>query len=187
MPQSQSFRNLRIGTRGSKLSRVQVEMVRELLLRGGLDSEVVAIKTSGDRFLDCPPADAGGKGLFTKDLEDAPGFARGAVGIEIRDDDLRTPSAAIPLNDHAMSVVLACERAFQSALVGSCLTAIGAFATFADGRLASRGEVLARDESDFVVLERDTLVDSNATGVAESAGRELGLALKSRAARRLAQ
>src|ERR1700683_2501561 len=71
MPQSQSFPKLRIGTRGSKLARVQTDMVQALLSRAGADCEVVPIKTSGDRIQDRSLADAGGKGLFTKELEDA--------------------------------------------------------------------------------------------------------------------
>src|SRR5580698_8844295 len=71
MPQSQSFPKLRIGTRGSKLARVQTEMVQALLSRAGADCEVVPIKTSGDRIQDRALADAGGKGLFTKELEES--------------------------------------------------------------------------------------------------------------------
>jgi hydroxymethylbilane synthase len=63
MSQSSS---LRIGTRGSRLALAQAEMVRAAL--GG---EVVIIKTSGDRIQDRTLADAGGKGLFTKELEEA--------------------------------------------------------------------------------------------------------------------
>lgn len=311
MPQSQTLPKLRIGTRGSKLARVQTGMVQTLLLRGGSESEVVPIKTSGDRILDRTLADAGGKGLFTKELEDAlidgridlavhsmkdvpttfpdglgiaallpredprdaflshqaasleelpkgarigtssvrrqaqvkrsrrdldvtllrgnvdtrlakldagtldaillayaglkrlglaarattlllpddwlPALAQGAVGIEIRNDDLRTASAVIPLNDHATSIELACERAFQAALDGSCRTPIAGLATFTNGRLAFRGEVLAPDGSDFVAAEFEKMLSSDALRDAEYAGRELGLALKPRAARWLVQ
>ena len=42
------------------------------LLRGvGAASEIVVLKTTGDRIQDRPLADAGGKGLFVKELEDA--------------------------------------------------------------------------------------------------------------------
>ncbi len=70
MPQSTS--PLRLGTRGSKLARVQAGMVASLLeARAGIACEIVPVKTTGDRILDRPLADAGGKGLFVKELEEA--------------------------------------------------------------------------------------------------------------------
>jgi hydroxymethylbilane synthase len=62
---------LRIGTRGSRLALTQAGMVRDLLAREGVKAEIVIVKTSGDRIQDRPLADAGGKGLFTKELEEA--------------------------------------------------------------------------------------------------------------------
>jgi hydroxymethylbilane synthase len=66
---------LRIGTRGSPLARAQTELVRaRLAAANGIDPaeiEVVAIRTSGDAVRDRPLADAGGKGLFTKEIEEA--------------------------------------------------------------------------------------------------------------------
>jgi len=71
MPQSNS-RTLRLGTRGSKLALVQAEMVRAGLAAKGFTSiEIVVLKTSGDRIQDRSLADSGGKGLFTKELEEA--------------------------------------------------------------------------------------------------------------------
>jgi hydroxymethylbilane synthase len=70
MPKSTS--RLRLGTRGSKLARVQADMVARLLgERTGIACEIVLVKTSGDRIQDRPLADAGGKGLFVKELEEA--------------------------------------------------------------------------------------------------------------------
>jgi hydroxymethylbilane synthase len=68
MPQN---RTLRLGTRGSKLALVQAEMVRAALAGRGRACELVILKTSGDRIQDRSLADAGGKGLFVKELEDA--------------------------------------------------------------------------------------------------------------------
>jgi len=64
-------RTLRLGTRGSKLALVQANMVREMLIAKGAACEIVILKTSGDRIQDRSLADAGGKGLFVKELEDA--------------------------------------------------------------------------------------------------------------------
>ena len=68
MPQN---RTLRLGTRGSKLALVQANMVRDRLIAAGAACEIVILKTSGDRIQDKSLADAGGKGLFVKELEDA--------------------------------------------------------------------------------------------------------------------
>jgi hydroxymethylbilane synthase len=64
-------RSLRLGTRGSKLALVQANMVRDRLLAHGAACEIAILKTSGDRIQDRSLADAGGKGLFVKELEEA--------------------------------------------------------------------------------------------------------------------
>jgi hydroxymethylbilane synthase len=92
-----------------------------------------------------------------------------------------------PLDDRTTGVALACERAFQSALDGSCRTPIAGLATFTNGRLVFRGEVLAPDGSDFVATKLDKALSSNAVGDAENAGRESGFELKPHAARWLVQ
>lgn len=71
MPQSHSVSVLRLGTRGSKLATTQSGMVRDMLVAAGHPCELVIVKTSGDRIQDRSLADAGGKGLFTKELEEA--------------------------------------------------------------------------------------------------------------------
>jgi hydroxymethylbilane synthase len=62
---------LRIGTRKSPLAMWQAERVRDLLAARGERAELVPITTSGDRVLDRPLAELGGKGLFVKELEEA--------------------------------------------------------------------------------------------------------------------
>jgi len=62
---------LRIGSRGSALALWQANFVRGELQRLGVSSEVVVIKTAGDRFQDAPVAQIGQKGVFIKELEDA--------------------------------------------------------------------------------------------------------------------
>ena len=64
---------LRIGTRGSPLALAQAHETRKCLaeaLNASKDSfEIVVISTSGDRILDRPLKEVGGKGLFTKEIE----------------------------------------------------------------------------------------------------------------------
>ena len=64
---------IRIGTRGSPLALVQARAV-EALLRAAhpdRDTEIVVIRTTGDKVRDRPLAEIGGKGLFTKELDAA--------------------------------------------------------------------------------------------------------------------
>ncbi len=66
---------LRIGSRGSPLALVQAREVKSrLAAAAGLDPERIEIKvirTTGDLVQDRPLADAGGKGLFAKEIEEA--------------------------------------------------------------------------------------------------------------------
>ena len=65
------MKSLRIGTRGSALARWQAEFVRAGLARHGVTAELVIIRTSGDRDRQSSLRVIGGKGVFTKELEDA--------------------------------------------------------------------------------------------------------------------
>ena len=66
-------RTIRLGTRGSPLALVQTHWVEAQLraLHPGLATDVVIIKTSGDKLKDVPLAQVGGKGLFIKEIEEA--------------------------------------------------------------------------------------------------------------------
>ena len=59
-----------IGTRGSVLALWQANFIKDALAKLGTQSELKIIKTTGDKILDAPLAKIGGKGLFTKELED---------------------------------------------------------------------------------------------------------------------
>ena len=110
-----------------------------------------------------------------------PALSQGAIGIEVRQNDPAV--AAIGSLNHLPSAVsLACERAFQQALDGSCLTPIGGLAEFAEGRLRFRGEVIAPDGSDFADTAFERALGSDALTEAAEHGRQAGLALKSRVA-----
>ncbi len=66
---------LKIGTRGSPLALAQANETRDRLAAAfNLPHEafqIVVIKTTGDRVLDRPLREIGGKGLFTREIEDA--------------------------------------------------------------------------------------------------------------------
>ncbi|MEZ4316101.1 MAG: hydroxymethylbilane synthase [Myxococcota bacterium] len=63
---------LKLGTRGSKLALTQSGHVADAITAAtGHPVELVVISTRGDRVTDRPLQEVGGKGLFTKELEDA--------------------------------------------------------------------------------------------------------------------
>jgi hydroxymethylbilane synthase len=301
MPQT-----LRLGTRGSRLALVQAEMVRARLAALGADCTVLPVKTSGDRIQDKSLADAGGKGLFTKELEEAllkgeidlavhsmkdvptalpsglaiaallpredpreaflslkakdvaglpkgarvgtssarrqaqllrarpdlqpvllrgnvdtriakldagefdamllalaglkrlglearattlldtdhwlPSLAQGAIGIELRADDGDTRATIAKLNDAPTEIALACERAFQAALDGTCRTSIAGLATLSGNTLKFRGEVLAPKGDGYVDTSLEITLGSDPVREAAAAGEEAGLDLKPDAA-----
>lgn len=305
MTETPATRILRLGTRGSRLALVQTESVRKLLSeRGGFGCEIVVIKTSGDRVQDRPLAEIGGKGLFTKELENAlfaneidcavhsmkdvpaivpsglaigavlpredvrdafvspvagtlqelpersrigtssvrrsaqvararpdleivslrgnvdtrlskleaglfdaillayagmkrlglehratsllppetwlPALSQGAIGIEIRNEDAFVARAVAALNDLATEIALACERAFQAALDGSCRTPIAGLATCAGGRVVFRGEIFSLDGRQSAETRVEQLLGPNAVLDAAALGRAAGEELKAR-------
>ncbi len=62
---------LTIATRGSKLALWQSNHIKSRLEELGHEVQLQIFKTKGDKILDTPLALIGGKGLFTKELEDA--------------------------------------------------------------------------------------------------------------------
>lgn len=76
---------LKIGTRGSPLALAQAYETRQRLMtafdlpEGAF--EIVVIKTTGDRILDRPLKEIGGKGLFTREIEDD--LLSGAIDIAV--------------------------------------------------------------------------------------------------------
>lgn len=78
---------LRLGTRGSPLALAQAAAVRAQLaaahpaLAAPAAIAIVPIRTTGDRLTRAPLAAAGGKGLFTKELEEA--LQAGAIDLAV--------------------------------------------------------------------------------------------------------
>ncbi|QKF64486.1 hydroxymethylbilane synthase [Campylobacter corcagiensis] len=66
------MKNLVIATRGSALAMWQSEFIKsEIEKKHGINVELKSMKTKGDIILDTPLAKIGGKGLFTKELEES--------------------------------------------------------------------------------------------------------------------
>lgn len=86
--------HLRIGTRKSPLALWQAEHVSALLRAAepGLTVELVKMSTRGDRILDSPLANVGGKGLFVKEIEEA--LLRGDIDLAVH--SLKDMPAELP-------------------------------------------------------------------------------------------
>lgn len=94
-----------IGTRGSKLALWQAEFVKESLRKSypDLTIEIMKIKTTGDKILDVPLSQVGGKGLFVKEIEEA--LLRGDADIAVH--SMKDVPTDFPDGLHLSAV---CER-----------------------------------------------------------------------------
>ncbi|WP_040486198.1 hydroxymethylbilane synthase [Lutibaculum baratangense] len=100
---------VRIATRGSPLALAQAHEVRDRLAAahnlGQEAFEIVVIRTTGDRITDRPLSEAGGKGLFTKEIEEALADDRADLAVHSAKDvptwlpDGMTLSAVLPRED----------------------------------------------------------------------------------------
>jgi len=76
----------RIATRKSALALWQAEWVQARLRERGHACELVPLSTQGDRILDRPLAEVGGKGLFVKELEQAMADGRADLAVHSAKD-----------------------------------------------------------------------------------------------------
>ncbi|HEX8252640.1 MAG TPA: hydroxymethylbilane synthase [Thermoanaerobaculia bacterium] len=72
---------IRIGTRGSALALWQANEAARRLNDAGYETEIVVVKTTGDKRQDVSLATIGGKGLFIKELEEA--LERDAIDVAV--------------------------------------------------------------------------------------------------------
>ena len=75
------MKKIKIGTRGSRLALWQAEFTQKQLAEIGVDSELVIIKTRGDKIQHLGFDKMEGKGFFTKEIEDA--LLRGDVDMAV--------------------------------------------------------------------------------------------------------
>jgi hydroxymethylbilane synthase len=87
-------RDLKIGTRGSALALAQARWVAAQISGGApaYRMELVIIKTTGDKIIDVPLAQIGGKGLFIKEIEEA--LLSGQVDLAVH--SLKDMPAEVP-------------------------------------------------------------------------------------------
>lgn len=60
-----------LATRGSKLALWQANFARDHFAKSNIDTEILIVKTTGDKNKDQPLSEIGGKGIFVKELEHA--------------------------------------------------------------------------------------------------------------------
>ena len=120
---------LKIATRKSALALWQANYIAEKILKvsDGISIELVEIVTNGDRWLDGPLHEIGGKGLFVKELELALVEGRADIAVHsVKDipsvlpDDFYLP--VLGFRDSCNDVLVGCNRLeslAQGAVVGS--------------------------------------------------------------------
>ncbi len=105
-----------IGSRGSKLALWQAQHVYDCLKPFGVEARIEIIKTSGDKIQDVPLAQAGGKGLFTKEIDEA--LLNGSIDLAVhsmKDVPSELPPgltiAAIPEREEPRDALIGCALA----------------------------------------------------------------------------
>jgi hydroxymethylbilane synthase len=143
---------VRIGTRGSPLALYQAHHVRDLVLAAHgwpVDRvEIVTMRTSGDRIQDRPLSEVGGKGLFTKELEE--GLLAGSIDLAVH--SMKDVATELP---DRLTIACVLERedprdAFISLLAPS-FTALPRGAVVGTSSLRRQAQVL-RQRPDVTVI-----------------------------------
>jgi hydroxymethylbilane synthase len=146
-------RPLRIGTRGSPLALAQAHETRQRLMAAHAlpetAFEIVVIRTTGDRVQDRALATLGGKGLFTREIEEA--LAAGRIDIAVHSmKDMPT----LQPDGLAISALLPREDVRDAFLgpPGATLATLPAGSVVGTSSLRRRAQVLHR-RPDLAVVE----------------------------------
>ena len=161
----------RIGTRGSPLALAQAHETRDRLMAAfdlpEAAFEITVIKTTGDRVTDRPLGEIGGKGLFTKEIEEA--LSSGGIDLAVHS------MKDMPVEQPAGLMIDAClpredvRDAFVT-LGGKALSDMGEGAVVGTSSLRRRAQLLHRRPDLKVVEFRgnvQTRLRKLADGVAE--------------------
>lgn len=172
---------VRAATRGSPLARWQAEHVATLLraLDPTLEVQLVVVDTQGDRRLDVPIWELGGKGVFAKEVQAAVLDGRADLAVHSAKD---LPSVGVP----GLLIAAVPERGDpRDALVGSTLADLPEGAEVATGSLRRQAQLAAvRPDLRFVGLRGNMQTrlakasDHDAIVVAATALDRLGLAAR---------
>lgn len=105
-----------------------------------------------------------------------PSVGQGAVGIEIRQEDVMRLSFIAKFSCENTCICVACERAVLRALGGSCHTPVGVFATYRDGAMHLRVKVVSLDGKD--IWSEDIRANIASNNEADALGAKIGEQLK---------
>jgi hydroxymethylbilane synthase len=133
--------SLTIGSRGSQLALWQANYVAARLQASGVSTHIEIIRTTGDHLQTASLAQAGGKGLFTKEIEDA--LLAGTIDLAVH--SLKDLPTEMPPG-LALAAIPERETPFD-ALCGSTLAALpqGARVGTSSGRRAAQLLILRPD------------------------------------------
>ena len=166
-----------IGSRGSPLALAQVALIKSLL--PGVPVETVIIKTSGDKFLEVSLVAAGGKGLFTKEIEDQ--LLAGTIHLAVHSlKDLPTelPAgltlAAVPAREDARDVFVSRRYASIDELPHGARVATSSIRRKAQ-LLARRPDLQIPEIRGNVATRLQKLADLDGTLLAAAGLKRLGL------------
>lgn len=129
-----STKTLTIGSRGSALALWQARFIAAALGRVGVATRIEIIKTTGDHLQTTSLMQAGGKGLFTKEIEEA--LLAGAIDLAVH--SLKDLPTELP---EGLTIAAIPERASPfDAIAGSRLSdlAVGARVGTSSGRRAAQ-------------------------------------------------
>jgi len=128
---------LRIGSRGSPLALCQTRWVERRLEALGYAARIEIIRTTGDKLIDTPLAKLGGKGLFTKEIEEA--LLAGQVELAVH--SLKDLATAVP---EGLCLAAVPEREDpRDAVVGRRLAELPAGARVGTGSLRRAAQLRA--------------------------------------------
>jgi hydroxymethylbilane synthase len=140
---------VRAATRGSPLAIWQAEHVANRLraVDPGVEVELVVVDTQGDRQLDVPIWELGGKGVFAKEVQAAVLDGRADLAVHSAKD---LPSVSVP----GLTIACVPERGDpRDALVGAALAELPLGAEVATGSLRRQAQLAAvRPDLRFVGL-----------------------------------
>ena len=137
---------IRLGTRGSLLARSQSGLIAAALEKHhpGLSVRLIILKTTGDVITEKPLHEFGGKGLFTKELEQA--LLAGEIDVAVHSfKDVPVTMPLVEQSDLLIAAVPARQDP-RDALVSqnvSSLTELATGATVATGSLRRRCQLLS--------------------------------------------
>jgi len=150
---------IRLGTRGSRLALVQAEWVKARLseLYPTQPVEIRTYSTHGDRVLDAPLAQIGGKGVFTREIDEA--LLRGEVDLAVH--SLKDLPTLLPAGI-ALAAVPEREDPRDVAVIrgAASLEALPVGARVATSSLRRRAQLLSRFGGRLSVVEVRGNVDT---------------------------